>query len=83
MAWAIPVAMAAMGVGEIVSSLTNQPKEPAAPAVPDPSIAARQAQEQQDARRRSVLASGGKTDMTMGMAQFGAGQVQLKTLLGG
>ena len=53
------------------------------PTIPDPTVAAKKAQEAQDSRRRSILAAGGQTNLTQGTAMLQPGQTGLKTLLGG
>lgn len=81
---------AAAGVGVAATSMAHQPKMPNAPtpaslpAAPDPNAAAQTAQDKLVAQRRTLLSSGGETNLTgPGGSPLSPGDTVSKTLLGG
>lgn len=52
------------------------------PAAPSPEQSLAAAQKAADDKRRTILASGGQTDLTQGLAALSGSSVQKKTLLG-
>ena len=73
-------ATSATSAGRTLKQIAIGAKKPVEPVTPDPNAAAKSAQEAQNKRRRTILSSGGQTDITGGGA--GIGQTGLKTLLG-
>lgn len=74
-----------IGIGEIVNTLGDKPKAPGIDAglLPDPEKAKQTAATDQANQRRSLLAAGGRTDVTGGTGVLTGADVSKTTLLGG
>lgn len=78
----LAIAGAGFGAAELFNSTSNQPKTPDNQPLPNQKVAQQTAQDQTNAQRKLLLASGGQTDYTGGSAVIGSGDVNKTVLLG-